>query len=98
MLGSISRPSQAVNHQPRQWKPSGEAHLSSITRASTRAGEVRCEDFLYILKAGPAGGRLRRPSSRRQRHDGHPGAGLTEHSADPAGFMLRCSWHQGMLW
>jgi hypothetical protein len=25
-----------------------------------------CEDFLYELKAGPAGGRLRRPSSRRQ--------------------------------
>jgi hypothetical protein len=28
-------------------------------------------DFLYTLKAGPAGGRLRRPSSRRQRHHGH---------------------------
>jgi hypothetical protein len=26
------------------------------------------EEFLYELKAGPAGGRLRRPSSRRQRH------------------------------
>ena len=26
-------------------------------------GEVRGEDFLYELKAGPAGGRLRRPSS-----------------------------------
>jgi hypothetical protein len=36
-----------------------------------------CEDFLYTLKAGPAGGRLRRPSSRRQRHDGHRGTGLT---------------------
>jgi hypothetical protein len=36
-----------------------------------------CEDFLYTIKAGPAGGRLRRPSSRRQRHDGHRGAGLT---------------------
>jgi hypothetical protein len=35
------------------------------------------ETFLYELKAGPAGGRLRRPSSRRQRHDGHRGAGLT---------------------
>jgi hypothetical protein len=31
---------------------------------------------LRFLKAGPAGGRLRRPSSRRQRHDGHRGAGL----------------------
>jgi hypothetical protein len=29
------------------------------------------EDFLYELKAGPADGRLRRPSSRRQRHGGH---------------------------
>jgi hypothetical protein len=28
-------------------------------------------DFLYTLKAGPAGGRLRRPSSRRQRHHGN---------------------------
>jgi hypothetical protein len=36
-----------------------------------------CEEFLYILKAGPAGGRLRRPSSRRQRHDGHRGTGPT---------------------
>jgi hypothetical protein len=36
-----------------------------------RAGEVRWEKFLYTLKAGPAGGRLRRPSSRRRRHDGH---------------------------
>jgi hypothetical protein len=24
---------------------------------------VGCEEFLYTLKAGPAGGRLRRPSS-----------------------------------
>jgi hypothetical protein len=34
-------------------------------------------DFLYTLKAGPAGGRLRRPSSRRQRRDGHRGTGPT---------------------
>jgi hypothetical protein len=40
----------------------------------------RWETFLYILKAGPAGGRLRRPSSRRQRHDGHRGTGLTLHA------------------
>jgi hypothetical protein len=39
-----------------------------------------CEEFLYILKAGPAGGRLRRPSSRRQRHGGHRGTGLTLHA------------------
>jgi hypothetical protein len=35
------------------------------------------ETFLYTLKAGPAGGRLRRPSSRRQRLDGYRGTGLT---------------------
>jgi hypothetical protein len=28
-------------------------------------------EFLYGIKAGPAGGRLRRPSSRRQRHTGN---------------------------
>ena len=28
-------------------------------------------NFLYYFKAGPAGGRLRRPSSRRQRRGGH---------------------------
>jgi hypothetical protein len=33
--------------------------------------------FSTNFKAGPAGGRLRRPSSRRQQHDGHRGAGLT---------------------
>jgi hypothetical protein len=33
-----------------------------------RAGEVRREEFLYTLKAAPAGGRLRRPSSRRLDH------------------------------
>jgi hypothetical protein len=32
--------------------------------------------FCTHLKAGPAGGRLRRPSSRRQRHDDHRGTGL----------------------
>ena len=39
------------------------------------------ETFLYTLKAGPAGGRLRRPSSRRQRHDDHREAGLTVRSS-----------------
>jgi hypothetical protein len=40
---------------------------------------IGCEKFLYELKAGPAGGRLRRPPSRRQRRGGHRGAGLTLH-------------------
>jgi hypothetical protein len=39
------------------------------------------ENLLDQVKAGPAGGRLRRPSSRRQRHDGHRGTGLTLHIA-----------------
>jgi hypothetical protein len=36
---------------------------ASIPLRRVRAGELRCEEFLYELKAGPAGGRLRRPSS-----------------------------------
>jgi hypothetical protein len=35
---------------------------------------------LLFLKAGPAGGRLRRPSSRRQRRDGNRATDLTLHS------------------
>jgi hypothetical protein len=37
-------------------------------RSVVSAPDHRSEEFLYELKAGPAGGRLRRPSSRRQRH------------------------------
>ena len=40
------------------WPPSRDS-----TARSTRTGELRWEEFLYKLKAGPAGGRLRRPSS-----------------------------------
>ena len=46
--------------------------------------EVRREELLYELKAGPAGGR--RPPSGRQRHDRNRGAGLTrirDHAAMP---------------
>jgi hypothetical protein len=61
-----------------------------------RAGEVRREDFLYELKAGPAGGRLWRPSSRRQPHDGHRTAGLTLSVGGPEA-VARCrrSLHGG---
>jgi hypothetical protein len=41
--------------------------------------QAGCEILPYEFKAGPAGGRLRRPSSRRQRHDGYRGTGLTLH-------------------
>jgi hypothetical protein len=39
------------------------------------------EEFLYELKAGPADGRRRRPSSRRQRRDGSRSTGLALRSA-----------------
>jgi hypothetical protein len=48
-----------------------------LLRPDISGTDVARYQFLYILKADPAGGRLRRPSSRRQRHDGHRGAGLT---------------------
>jgi hypothetical protein len=38
-----------------------EQQHASIPLGRVRAGEVRCEEFLYELKAGPAGGR--RPPS-----------------------------------
>jgi hypothetical protein len=49
-------------------------------------------DFLSTLKAGPAGGRLRRPSSRRQRHDG---TGEPASSSKPRDHEARRIWpHQ----
>jgi hypothetical protein len=41
----------------------GEQAATGVPLRGVRAGEVRREEFLYELKAGPAGGRLRRPSS-----------------------------------
>jgi hypothetical protein len=43
-------------------------------QSADRSGSLQLP--LLFLKAGPAGGRLRRPSSRRQRRDGHLGNGL----------------------
>jgi hypothetical protein len=43
------------------WPPTPRQQARNI-----RGGEIRWETFLYELKAGPAGGRLRWPSSRRQ--------------------------------
>jgi hypothetical protein len=40
-----------------------EAKHASVPLRRVRAGEVRVRTSLYELKAGPAGGRLRRPSS-----------------------------------
>jgi hypothetical protein len=50
-------------------------------RSVQQSNHCARDEFLYELKAGPAGGRLRRPSSRRQRYDGHRGTGLTLHAA-----------------
>jgi hypothetical protein len=41
---------------------------ASVPLRRVHAGEVRWEKFLYELKAGPAGGRLRRPSSAGNAH------------------------------
>jgi hypothetical protein len=54
------------------------------SRPTSKATITFGEEFLYTLKAGPAGGRLRRPSSRRQRHDGDRGTGPPHAQADPA--------------
>jgi hypothetical protein len=48
-----------------------------LLRPDISGTDVARYQFLYELKAGPAGGRLRRPASRRQRHHGHRGTGLT---------------------
>jgi hypothetical protein len=61
-----------------------DAKHASVPLRRVRAGELRREEFLYELKAGPAGGRLRRPSSRRQRRDGHRGTGLAHPSPEYA--------------
>jgi hypothetical protein len=39
----------------------------------------RWETFLYTLKAGPAGGRLRRPPSAGRTPTGHVGGSFTSH-------------------
>ena len=51
--------------------------MLSIPLHRVRAGEGGCENFLFSLKADPAGGRLRRPSSRRQQNAGNRPTGLT---------------------
>ena len=54
--------------------PASRSVMAAVGLGSCWAGRY---NFLRTLKAGPAGGRLRRPSSRRQCHDGHRGTGLT---------------------
>jgi hypothetical protein len=73
-VGAFSVPRQLADRSNSRHQ-AGEA--SGQTSHRGHDPDHRSEEFLYELKAGPAGGRLRRPSSRRQRHDGHRGAGLT---------------------
>jgi hypothetical protein len=57
---------------------SGRAEPGSRrTRRRLARYRTGCEGRISHLKAGPAGGRLRRPSSRRQRRDGSRGTGPT---------------------
>jgi hypothetical protein len=49
-----------------------EQQHADVPLRRVRAGELRWEDFLYELKAGPVGGRLRRPSSAGSRRAGVP--------------------------
>jgi hypothetical protein len=55
-----------------------DAKHGSFPRRRVRAGEIRGEDFLYELKAGPAGG-LRPPSGPATTRQS-PATGLTLHS------------------
>jgi hypothetical protein len=59
-------------------RPASTARLLSEAadgQSVDRSGSLQLS--LLSFKAGPAGGRLRRPSSRRQRHEDHRGSGLT---------------------
>ncbi len=80
-------PETPVKHQP---KPIRQAS----PEPAHRVVELGCEYFLYHLKAGPAGGRLRRPSSagsattaagRRTHHQVRTTAASTPASHEPAG-------------
>jgi hypothetical protein len=69
----------------------------SVQQGNHRVGE----EFLYELKAGPAGGRLRRPSSRRQRRDGYRRAdrALARLAiASPHGQPSRITWFESNIW
>jgi hypothetical protein len=56
----------------------------SVTQPPVRHPGYRAgsENVPYEFKAGPAGGRLRRPSSARRPHNGHQGTDPTVSQAD----------------
>src|SRR5215218_5565310 len=61
-----------------------DAKHASVPLRRVRTGELRWETFLYELKAGPAGGRLRRPSSAGNRSPpGNLGRRGLQHRLDP---------------
>ena len=81
-----SRPPAPRRPQPTRDRQADLGHLSTmwwnryvkhLPGQDNRLHADARKKFLYILKAGPAGGRLRRPSSRRQRRGDHRDAGLT---------------------
>jgi hypothetical protein len=66
-----------------------DAKHASVPLRRVRTGELRWEKFLYELKAGPAGGRLRRPSSAGRTTAGHQGwRGANYHTVKGGTYQL----------
>jgi hypothetical protein len=63
-------------------------------RAVEEAGRLFSTPSRPALRAAACGGRPRAGSDTTVTRE--PASPSTQ--ADPAGFMLRCSWRQGMLW
>jgi hypothetical protein len=75
-----------MHHRPDVRQPCspasfGQADPAPRSAVAGRRGAVR--SFSTPLKADPAGGRLRRPSSRRQHHDRNQDGGLILTTVDP---------------
>jgi hypothetical protein len=51
----LAQQGDGVKHQPRQWKPSPETDLSSITRASTPERLAARYNFLHFAQGRPCG-------------------------------------------
>jgi hypothetical protein len=75
VLGLALRWAMATTTRATRSQPSSQVDQRCDERKAKHASvpfrhvctlELRCKKFLYELKAGPAGGRLRRPPSRRQ--------------------------------
>jgi hypothetical protein len=91
-------------------RPDNRQQHVDVPLRRVRAGELR-EEFLYELKTGPAGGRLRRPSSGRPTLSGQtarsvdgraePLGQLAEQIrlvfADPRHVAVRPQQHRGLI-